>query len=394
MPGKLHALHCDHPESRPFRAARGGGWQKGFRFRSELCYNFHMPANGKILHFRRFHGYDYSRGAVMFITFGLARRRPVFGQVSGSKVIYSPAGFAALETLQREMLRNPDIAVFSFVIMPDHVHLRIHIRPGAREPLKAIGGFVNNFKRWTRWKAAKLGVDIEWQPNYHDRLCLNTEVIDLVEKYIANNPLKWSLMNGPNPPLKVQEPLDAACLPDGEWWTGVGNMDLLAPNVKLAAFRLSRSIPRGDFTAVVNRCLSAVEKGFVPASTFISPCERLLKDVLATTGAPMVRVVPDPLAMIYRPKEDEPGLFAAGKLLLLSRVTAAGMSRSAAWHEINDVLADVACKGGGVAAYVKGRGDWRFRRPEGAALRTITQRLSKDGRHAGGETGPGQCRAD
>ena len=75
----------------------------------------------------------------------------------------------------------------SFVIMPDHVHLRIHIRAGTREPLKSIGMFVNNFKRWTKWKAAKLGVNIDWQPNYHDRLCLNAEVIDLVDKYIANN---------------------------------------------------------------------------------------------------------------------------------------------------------------------------------------------------------------
>ena len=319
-----------------------------------------MLAPKKIARFRRFHGYDYSRGAVLFITFGLAKRLPVFGQVAGNKVNYSPVGLAALETLQLERMRNHDITVHSSVIMPDHVHLRIYIRPGAREPLKAIGRFVNNFKRWTKWKAAKLGIVIDWQPNYHDRLCLNAEVIDLVDKYIANNPLKWSLMHGATPPLKVHEPIDSARLPDGEWWTGVGNMELLAPNVKLAAFRLSRSIPRCDFMAVIERCLSAVEKGYVPASTFISPCERALKDALSAAGAPMVRVVPDPLATVYRPKDDEPGLFAADKLLLLSRVAVTGMSRSAAWHEINDVLADIACQCG-TAVYVRGRGDWRFR---------------------------------
>ena len=298
----------------------------------------------------------------MFITFGLADRQHAFGEVAGDKVVYSPAGLAALETLQLERMRNPDLTVHSFVIMPDHVHLRIYVRPGASEPLKAVGKFVNNFKRWTKWKAAKLGVAIEWQPNYHDRLCLNAEIIELVDKYIANNPLKWSLMHGADPQLKVHEPLCSACLPDGEWWTGVGNADLIGPDVKLAAFRLSRRIPHNDFAAVVERCLSAVEKGYVPASTFISPCERALKDALVAAGAPMVRVVPDPLATVYRPKEDEPGLFAAGRLLLLSRVAAAGMGRSAAWHEINDVLADIACNGGGAAAYVQGRGDWRFAR--------------------------------
>ena len=332
-----------------------------------------MQATKKITRFRRFHGYDYSRGAVLFITFGLERRRPVFGHVDDGKMIHSAAGLATLEVLQREILRNPNLAVRSYVIMPDHVHLRIHIRPGATEPLKAVGQFVNNFKRWSKWNVAKLGENLDWQANYHDRLCLSAEVIDLVDKYIANNPLKWWLMHSQNPPMKVHEPISSARLPNGEWWTGVGNLELIAEDTKLAAFQLSRTIPRTMFPEVINRCLSAIDKGYVPASTFISPCERALMDALVATGAPMVRMVPDPLATVYRPKEDEPPLFAAGKLLLLSRVAAAGMSRSEAWHGINDVLADVACANG-TAVYVRqdgGQLDWLFRRPEGTALRTI-----------------------
>ena len=323
-----------------------------------------MQAPKKILRYRRFHGYDYSRGAVLFITFGLERRRPVFGHVLEGKLIHSAAGLAAQEVLQREMLRNPDLTVRASVIMPDHVHLRIHVRPGAAEPLKAVGQFVNNFKRWSKWKVAKLGIALDWQANYHDRLCLSAEVIDLVDKYIANNPLKWWLMHRPNPPMGVHEPISAARLPEGEWWTGVGNLELISDTAKLAAFQLSRTIPRAQFPAVIDRCLSAVDKGYVPASTFISPCERALMEALVMAGAPMVRVVPDPLAAVYRPKEDEPPLFAAGKLLLLSRVEAAGISRSAAWHGINDVLAEVACVNG-TAVYVRqngGRLDWRFRR--------------------------------
>ena len=47
-----------------------------------------MLAPKKILRFRRYHGYDYSRGAVLFITYGHLRRQPVFGHVAGSKVAY------------------------------------------------------------------------------------------------------------------------------------------------------------------------------------------------------------------------------------------------------------------------------------------------------------------
>ena len=158
----------------------------------------------------------------MFITFGISSRRHVFGEVNGSKVAYSPAGLAALETFQLERMRNPDLTVHSFVIMPDHVHLRIHVRPGASEPLKAVGKFVNNFKRWTKWKAAKLGVAIDWQANYHDRLCLNAEVIDLVDKYIANNPLKYEALLPNHVGILVKEgKCKVKVLTSNDSWFGV-----------------------------------------------------------------------------------------------------------------------------------------------------------------------------
>lgn len=303
--------------------------------------------------FRRYQGYDYSRGAVFFITFGLEPRRPLFGTISGDKVIHSQLGIAALETLNREMPRNPSLALYSSVIMPDHVHLRLYARPGMDAPLTAVGAFVGNFKRWTTWRAKQLGIELAWETNYFERLCLSREIIELVDKYIANNPLKWALMHGPNPPLKVIEPLDSPLLPESEWWTGVGAGGFLDGSRKLAAIKLSRKIAPGEVATVVERCLTAVDKGFTPISTFISPAELALKHALAAREAPLIRVVPDPLATVYRPKEDEPVLFAAGRLLLMSRVAAAGNSRSAAWHSLNDAIAVMALASGGTALYVR-----------------------------------------
>ena len=303
----------------------------------------------EIKRFHRFHGYDYSRGAVLFITFGLKKRLPVFGRAEGDKVVYNKVGEAAVETMQREMKRNANLVVHRFVIMPDHVHLRIYIRPGTKDPLVQVGRFVQNFKRWSKWRASQLGVEIEWQENYHDRLCVSAEIIDLIDKYIDNNALKWVLMHGENPPMRVIEPLDSFRWPMDEWWTGVGNIELIGENSKLAAFKLSRSIPREEITAVVERCFGAVKKGFVPISTFISPAELALKKALIEAKLPMIRVVPDALATVYRPKEDEPRQFAEGRLLLLSRVCKAGVSRYDAWHGVNDAIAEAAVAGTPVA---------------------------------------------
>ena len=339
----------------------------------------------EIRRYRRFKGYDYSRGAVVFVTFAVAGRKRIFGKVEGDKVVYSKAGEVACAVLAKEAGRTPDARLMRWVIMPDHVHLRFYLRPGQQEPLKKLGRFVYNFKAWTRNNLAKIGIEMLWEKNYHDRICLSREIIILVDKYIDNNPLKWSLMHGNPPPLKVVEPMSSDSLPLDEWWTGVGRVDWLsAPGnggaglasassgcglaesddhlestaqaraiPRFAAVRLSRTIPAADFGKVVARLVAAAEKGWTLCSTWISPCERAVFAELAKRGAAVVRGSQDPLEMVYRPKEDEPSLFAEGRYLLLSRVFADGTPRGAGWHGMNDALARMALAQGGVSAYVR-----------------------------------------
>lgn len=295
----------------------------------------------------RYHGYDYRRGASLFLTFALKTRRPLLGRVEGEAVVHSAAGQAVAATIAREAKRPGGPVLHGFVVMPDHVHARVYVRPGAPEPLRQVGQFVANVKRWSAYHAARLGIELVWQESFHDRLCLSREIIERVEKYIANNPLKWSLMHGDKALMRVEEPLEAACLPLDEWWSGVGNKALLGG--RMMALRLSRKIPSGEIAAVVARCIAEVQKGFVPISTFISPAERALAEALLRTDAPMIRVVPDALERVYRPKGDEPRLFAQGQLLLLSRPSLA-VRRLAAWQGLNEAIAGMAQ----VARYVTG----------------------------------------
>ncbi len=329
-----------------------------------------MPCHAKPLasksagHYRRFKDYDYSRGAAIFITFVVAGRTKVFGSVDeNGRLRYSSAGMAALSTLSIEERRRDDIIVEKSAIMPDHVHLRLYLKPDMDRPLARLAQFVNNFKRWTRYSSAKTGVEFEWERGYHDRLCLSREIIELADKYIENNPLKWHLMHGHPPPLKVVEPVSSPRIPGDEWWSAAGAIELLAPERKICAIRLSRRIPGKDYSTVVERLMTAVDKGFVLAGTFISPCEREVAWALIARGAPMIRAVPDPLALVYRPKGDEPRQFADGRLLLLSRVAAPGSSRYDAWHGINDALADFATStAGGLSLYATSATDFQFSR--------------------------------
>lgn len=204
-----------------------------------------MPCHAKPLasksagHYRRFKDYDYSRGAAIFITFAVARRTKVFGSVDeNGRLRYSSAGMAALSTLSIEERRRDDIIVEKSAIMPDHVHLRLYLKPGMDRPLARLAQFVNNFKRWTRYSSAKTGVEFEWERGYHDRLCLSREIIELADKYIENNPLKWHLMHGHPPPLKVVEPVSSPRIPGDEWWSAAGGLSLYATSA--TDFQFSR----------------------------------------------------------------------------------------------------------------------------------------------------------
>ncbi len=309
----------------------------------------------EIQHFRRYHGYDYSRGAVVFATFHLEPRQPLFGRIEDGRMVYSAVGRIAAAVIEKESHRTRDAQLKSWVVMPDHIHLRIYLPPGQAAPLKKLGQFIYNVKAWTRNNAQReLGVMLGWQKNYHDWLCLSREVIETVDKYIANNPLKWSLMHGPHAPLRLVEPVKAAVLPRGEWWTAAGNVGLL--DGKIAAVRLSRSIPARLHGEVAGRLMTAVEKGFILAGTWISPCEREVFAQLVQRGAAVVRASQDPLAMVYRPKGDESQMFAHGNYLVLSRVAAPGTARGVGWHGINDALNAIALAGGGLGIYVKCEG--------------------------------------
>ena len=312
-----------------------------------------MNRTAPLARFRRFHGYDYARGAAMFLTFALEPRRPLLGQVDGSAVSLSPAGDAVWAELRMESARRLGIVLRTAVVMPDHVHVRVQMLPNLPDPLKELGRFVYNVKCRSQRAARKAGIEIAWQRNYHDRILCSAEIIETVDLYIANNPLKWTLMHGDSPPLRVREPLDSPLLPDEEWWTGVGAEALLAPGRRIAAVRLSRSIPADRFAAVSARLREAADKGWVLAGTWISPSEQAVFADLSEQGFPLVRAVQDPLASVYRPKGGEPALFAAGRYLLLSRTAAPGAGRGAAWHGINEALADLARKSGGTAVYVR-----------------------------------------
>ena len=101
-------------------------------------------------HFRRFKGYDYTRGGSIFITTTLAERRPLFGRVEHDRVVLSSAGEILAAQIARVKGEFPNLMVRSLAIMPDHLHLRLTWPAGLEAPVVDIGNFVGRSKQYSQ----------------------------------------------------------------------------------------------------------------------------------------------------------------------------------------------------------------------------------------------------
>lgn len=310
--------------------------------------------------YRRFADYDYERGGAMFVTTALADRRVrLFGQVDHEKMVCSRAGEIAVADFREACAKFAGkIRVHRWVLMPEHFHVRFSWPAGLEDPVKTIGAFIGRFKQMSQWHIAGRE-PIIWERNYHDFICMSERMNRTIDAYIDNNALKWWLMKCDSSLMHVQEPFPMPEFSGDEIWRAVGAADLLdAP--KIVALRISRSVPAAGIPQIVDACVKAAErKGYVYASTFYSPGEHAVFHALAARPeARMIRLIPTFMDLAYRPHGDEPRLFAAKRLLVLSRMRdPEEPPRRGELLELNDLCGRLArASEGGKTVYAKSVG--------------------------------------
>lgn len=341
------------------------------------------PPKVEIKRYRRFSGWDYGRGASLFVTISTFPRRSVLGRIVKGEVALSPLGQVVREALEQMPVLNPGIQIFGRVVMPDHVHFNVHVDAGLQAPLKVLGKAVARFKVYTTKQAKLMGLvgprptistvpcaasgasgdgrvepGLLWRQGYHDRLCLTREFIDSTERYIAYNPLKWELMHGAVGGLRIQEPLTAPCLDLGDYWKGVGNTELLKG--KIVSLRVSRNVrSSAQIGVVVTRMKNAVEKGYVILSGYVSPGEKAVCDMLcALPEARFIRILPSCIPNArFKPESRYVGAFSAGRYLEIAKGNDEIEFGRAACLDYNAEIVEIAnASAGGLALYWKADG--------------------------------------
>ncbi len=311
-----------------------------------------------ITYYRRYHGYDYSRGASLFITLSTEPRLALFGRVENAAVILSDFGGAVLEAMRAIPRLNPGVSLFEHVLMPDHLHMNLWLQADLDDPLQTLGSAMRRFKTFTTNLARKsLGLSCLWQQGYHDRICASRRFIEAITRYIQYNPFKYELMYNQPEFMRIREPLDSPRLAADAFWKGLGNTSLLAPDAKLLALRISQQVAKSELPHVVSRMEDAVRAGFIILSGFISPGEVAVRDMLvANRKARFVHILPSCMAMRHRPDSRYLEPLAEGRFLEIAEGNDEAEFGRSACLALNEEIKAMALAGEGGALYWKREG--------------------------------------
>ena len=165
----------------------------------------------------RLQGYDYGRAGWYYVTICTWHRECIFGEISGNRVMLSPAGEIVKEEWIRTGKMRPFVYPGTWVVMPNHFHGIIGIwrnRRGlinqtpASGPLPkscadtdwilmknkkiTLGHIIRSFKARVTCRIRKeTNTCSIWQRNYYEHIIRNKRELERIREYIRDNPAHW-----------------------------------------------------------------------------------------------------------------------------------------------------------------------------------------------------------
>lgn len=142
---------------------------------------------------------DYSRGQ-FFVTMQVEHNASLLGVIVGGKSILNELGKSVQAELERLPEKYPELALGEYVIMPNHVHLIVTIKPQPTNKEQHLGYLMGRFKGATSYiygqlkrtgKVADIGKHL-WQSDYWENLISSEDEYRNYEQYIRNNPQRWT----------------------------------------------------------------------------------------------------------------------------------------------------------------------------------------------------------
>ena len=155
----------------------------------------------------RLGGWNYRAPGRYFVTICSHEKHPIFGAIENDQMNLNDIG----RIVRREWTNIPSfyqkVAIDEFIIMPNHLHGIIILKPPAEAPpvrsrlcrdrpsgahlSRIIGNFKSYTSRHINSAFGEPGNSI-WQKSYHDRIIRSDDELEKIRSYILHNPSNWS----------------------------------------------------------------------------------------------------------------------------------------------------------------------------------------------------------
>ena len=148
----------------------------------------------------RLPGYDYNTPGAYFLTICTENRHCILSHVvetgvsDGPNIELLPYGEIAAKYINQLNDYYNNISVESYVIMPNHIHILLHVREAGPSRTTVptlqnsiISRFVSTFKRFCN---REYGKNI-WQSRSYDHVIRDQADYDTHLRYIYENPFSW-----------------------------------------------------------------------------------------------------------------------------------------------------------------------------------------------------------
>ena len=269
---------------------------------------------------RRCRGWDYRGRGIYMVTLTLRdRSRPLLGRlVTDSDGGGDPEKVRArieptdlgstVEDLWGDLASlAPQAKPLARQLMPDHFHGIVFVRGPMPRPL---GNLVAAFKAG----CTKTAGQPIWASGFHDSILFGRDQLDRMFAYVRDNPRRLAVKRLHPDLFQVRRPL---ALPGWPGLEAIGNPFLLdRPN--LLQVQCSRRIAPEALAEKKEELLAAARHGAVLVSPCISPGEKEIAAAAFEEGLPLVTILENGFAPLYKPAGKRFDACAAGRLLLLA----------------------------------------------------------------------------
>ncbi len=268
---------------------------------------------------RRRVGHDYQSRCIYMVTLVVKERRPLLGTLTGDGeaipaiVEPSPLGRAVIQNLVNIPSFYPQIEIWTFQLMPDHLHAVFFVKERIPVHLgKVINGFKVGCNRAYR-ELVKGDLTGLWEDGYNDIILDQEGQLQRMKRYILDNPRRLAIKRTHPDLFQVQRNIKAG----GFTFAALGNVFLLdAPC--LMQVQCTRKLTTQQIHDTVQQFLSHAQNGAVLVSPSISPGEKAVMKAAFEYGFPVIVLQENGFAPLAKPGGRRFNACAEGRLLLLA----------------------------------------------------------------------------